>query len=99
MHSKKGNTESLNDNIRDYDYINPSHYKQGYKEVQYMMIDTFGLENYKMFCYMNAFKYRMRIGNKPDQPLERDFEKIKWYENRAIEITQEIERTCAVELK
>jgi hypothetical protein len=32
---------------------------------------------------MNAFKYRMRLGDKPEQPIERDLEKAKWYENMA----------------
>jgi hypothetical protein len=35
---------------------------------------------------MTAFKYRMRAGKKPDQPIERDMEKAKWYDNKANEL-------------
>ncbi len=47
-----------------YDNVNPSHYKDGDKEVWEMMIDVFGLEAYLSFCKVNAFKYRMRAGKK-----------------------------------
>lgn len=63
-----------------YEYVNsPSHYNNYSKEVIDMMIDLFGLNNTITFCEMNAFKYRMRMGTKPDQPIERDLEKEKWY--------------------
>jgi hypothetical protein len=35
---------------------------------------------------MTAFKYRMRLGLKPDQPIGRDLEKAMWYENKANEL-------------
>jgi hypothetical protein len=35
---------------------------------------------------MNAFKYRMRLGDKPDQPVERDLAKAKWYEAMAKDL-------------
>ena len=38
---------------------------------------------------MTAFKYRMRIGNKPDQPLERELAKAKWYEDKAKELSRQ----------
>ena len=74
---------------QDYDYINPSHYKKGGKEVYEMMIDVWGEEAYIKHCEMCAFKYRMRLGNKPEQPIERDLEKAKWYEDMANEIKQQ----------
>lgn len=69
-----------------YDYINPQHYQSYSKEVIEMMVCIWGKEKVADFCEMNAFKYRMRLGNKPDQPIERDLEKAKWYENKAMEL-------------
>jgi hypothetical protein len=45
------------------------------------------MEKYIAFCEMNAFKYRMRLGDKPDQPIDRDLEKAKWYENMVKQLT------------
>ena len=70
----------------NYDYINPNHYKQGSKEVIDMMVAIYGKEAVASHCEITAFKYRMRLGNKPDQPIERDFEKCKWYESKAKEL-------------
>ena len=66
-----GNSEQLD----NYDFINPDHYKNYSKEVIEMMIDIYGAEKVAIYCELNAFKYRMRAGTKPDQPIERDFEK------------------------
>ena len=79
----------MNDNGVDkpvseaYDFINPSHYAQGSKEVWQMMVDIWGEEAYVKHCEMTAFKYRMRAGLKPDQPIHRDIEKARWYESMA----------------
>lgn len=66
-----------------YDYINPNHYKGFSKEVIDMMVDIWGNENVATHCEITAFKYRMRMGTKPDQPIERDLEKANWYLNKA----------------
>lgn len=66
-----------------YDFINPDHYKKSSKEVYEMMIDIWGEEAFIIHCEMTAFKYRMRAGTKPDQPIERDLMKAKWYEAKA----------------
>lgn len=73
---------------QEYDYINPNHYKNGGKEVIQMMEDIWGVEALIAHCEMTAFKYRMRVGLKPDQPIERDLEKAKWYEDKAKELRQ-----------
>lgn len=70
----------------NYDYINPDHYKQLPKESIEIMEYTFGIDATITFCQMNAFKYRLRLGNKPDQPVDRELDKIKWYENKAKEL-------------
>ena len=71
-----------------YDYINPSHYTDGGKEVIDMMLDIWGAEKLIIYCEITAFKYRMRLGKKPEQPIERDFEKACWYENKAKELRE-----------
>lgn len=72
--------------VKEYDNINPNHYKQGDKEVIEMMIDIWGAEDVAKYCSMNAFKYRMRMGFKPNQPVEQELKKAKWYENKAKEL-------------
>jgi len=89
---KKGNDkfcdkvkESLNSKT-EYDFINPSHYKLGTMETFDMMVLIWGKEKAIAHCEMTAFKYRMRAGKKPDQSIERDMEKAKWYDNKALEL-------------
>ena len=69
-----------------YDYINPSHYKQGGKETIEKMVDIWGAENVAIHCEITAFKYMERLGAKPDQPKERDLAKARWYLNKAEEL-------------
>jgi len=73
---------------KEYDYVKPSHYQQNSKEVWEMMIDIWGEDAFIKFCEINAFKYRMRLGLKPDQPIERDLAKAQWYENKARELKE-----------
>ena len=75
--------------VKPYDYINPNHYKQGSKEVIEMMQDIWGKEKLIAYCEMNSFKYRMRAGLKPEQSVQRDLEKAKWYEDKAIQLRNE----------
>lgn len=72
--------------MTDYDFINPDHYKNLSKQPYEMMLDIWGKDAFIKFCEMNAFKYRMRLGSKPNQPIERDLEKARWYENKANEL-------------
>ena len=72
----------------EYNYTeSPSHYKNGDKEVWEMMIDVFGVEAFIHFCQCNVLKYQMRLGKKPNEPIERDIEKALWYENKIKELT------------
>lgn len=70
----------------EYDFVNPEHYKKSGKETWEMMVDIWGKEAFIKHCQMSAFKYRMRLGEKPNQPIERDLEKAKWYEAKAKEL-------------
>ena len=80
--------EINHDTVKNYDYINPDHYKSGSKEVIEMMVDIWGAEAVALHCEMCAFKYRMRLSKKPDQPIDRDIEKAKWYESKANELRE-----------
>jgi len=71
----------------NYEHINhPKHYNTFGKEVIDMMVDIWGVENTITFCEMNAFKYKMRLGEKPGQPIEQDLNKANWYLNKAKEL-------------
>ena len=80
-------THDFTDYLKEaYDHVNPDHYKDYPVEVIDMMDAVFGTQAVINYCYCCAFKYRMRAGKKPDQPIERDYEKEKWYLNKAKEL-------------
>lgn len=72
--------------VTEYDYINPSHYRINGKETFDMMVLIWGVDNAIAHCEMTAFKYRIRAGKKPNQPIAQELEKAKWYENKAKEL-------------
>ena len=74
---------------KEYDYTNPSHYKLGSKETFEMMIDIWGKDAFIKHCEMTSFKYRMRVGTKPNEPIERDLSKAMWYESNAKQLRNE----------
>jgi hypothetical protein len=72
---------------KEYENVNhPNHYNTFSKEVIDMMVDIWGIGKTISFCEMNAFKYKMRMGDKPNQPLEQDAKKAKWYLDKAKEL-------------
>lgn len=63
-------------------HAKPSYYESyNDKEVYQMMVDIWGEEKFIAFCEMNAFKYRMRMGKKPGESLEKEMSKVVVYEN------------------
>lgn len=64
----------------------PAHYNNYSVEVIDMMQKIWGAEATALWCEMTAFKYRMRLGLKPDNPIEQDLEKEAWYLARANEL-------------
>ena len=74
---------------KEYDYTNPSHYKLGSKETFEMMIDIWVKDAFIKHCEMTSFKYRMRVGTKPNEPIERDLSKARWYESKAKQLRDE----------
>lgn len=75
---------------KEYDFVNPSHYKKFGKETYQMMIDIWGKEAYIAHCEMCAFKYKLRAGEKPDQPVDRDLDKANWYLEMANKLKNEV---------
>lgn len=62
----------------------PAHYNSYSVETIDMMERIWGIENLIIFCEINAFKYRMRIGLKDD--TEQDFQKEQWYIEKANQL-------------
>jgi len=71
-----------------YDYINPQHYRHYSVETIDMMERIFGIEAVISYCELTAFKYRMRVGMKPDNSIEQDLAKEKWYKDRANKLRE-----------
>jgi hypothetical protein len=51
-----------------------------------MMERIFGIEETMSWCKLNAFKYRMRAGEKPTSTVEKDLKKEKWCLNKYHEL-------------
>ena len=72
---------------KNYEMVDhPSHYNSYDIEVIDMMERIWGIDATILFCIMNAFKYRQRIGLKPGQDILQDLGKEKWYLNKAKEL-------------
>ena len=70
-----------------YEMVNhPTHYNQYDIEVIDMIIRIWGPEAAALWCDITAFKYRMRMGTKPDNSIEQDIKKEQWYLNKSKEI-------------
>lgn len=71
----------------NYEHVDhPSHYNNYSVEVIEMMRCIYGAEATALWCEMTAFKYRMRLGNKPDNPVDQDLAKERWYLDMAKQI-------------
>ena len=62
----------------------PPRYNQYPIEAIDMMVNIWGAKNTAIFCEINAFKYRMRLGHKDN--IEQDLAKEQWYLNKAKEL-------------
>ena len=71
---------------KKYNYVNPEHYKGHGVETIDKMVRIWGVAAVALYCEITAFKYRDRIGRKPGEPVERELEKIRWYEEKAAEL-------------
>jgi len=69
-----------------YNFIDPPHYTDGSMETIDMMVKIWGEQRVADYCEINSFKYRMRMGKKPEQSVERELQKAEWYEAKAKEL-------------
>ena len=69
---------------KDYDFIKPQHYKlwKDNNDVNDVIKATLSKEELIGFYKGNILKYQLRLGKKPNEPIERDIEKIKWYQEQ-----------------
>lgn len=75
------------DVTKPYEEVNhPDHYNVYDVEVVEMMERIFGVEETMSWCKLNAFKYRMRAGEKPTSTVEKDLKKEKWCLNKYKEL-------------
>ena len=80
-----------NENNNSYENVNhPNHYNNYDVEVIDMMERIWGPEKTAIFCELNAFKYRMRMGTKPTSPISEDLEKEIWYLNKMKALKNQI---------
>lgn len=64
---------------KNYEMVNhPSHYKT-YEEVVEIINKVAGPFIASMWCKWNGFKYRMRMGTKPNNPIEQEIGKENVY--------------------
>lgn len=72
---------------KKYEMVNhPYHYNTYSVEVIDMMTKIYGREATALWCEMTAFKYRMRMGSKPENDIKQDIEKERWYLSKAKEL-------------
>jgi hypothetical protein len=91
METQEIKTNNLNQ--EDYDYVRPQHYKEkDGRETWEVMIDLFGAERVADWCELTAYKYKARMGKKPNEGIDREQAKIDWYENKAREIRESLKR-------
>ena len=87
MDIPKENLESVD----KYENVNhPEHYNNYDVEAIEMMERIWGPEETAIFCKLNAFKYRMRMGTKPTSPVEEDIKKEKWYIKKYHELLNKL---------
>ena len=74
----------------NYEHVeHPAHYNTYGQETIAMMVAIWGKERVADWCEITAFKYRMRMGTKPDNSIEQDLKKEQWYLNKAKELRNE----------
>ena len=82
--AENDNNKPKNRFEKEYEHVeHPAHYNNYSVEVIDMIEQIYGREATAMWCEMTAFKYRMRVGTKPDNSIEQDLKKEKWYLDHA----------------
>lgn len=90
----EGTHLSSQDNDKPYEQVNhPSHYNKYDVEVVDMMEKIWGKYETAIWCKLTAFKYRMRLGEKPDNPIQQDLNKESWYLQKYNQLKSELENS------
>jgi len=83
---QNNNMEKIEEKQSELNEITKSaHYNNGvFRETFDIMLQEFGIEEVMSFCKLNAFKYRMRVGNKgqDEESIVRDVNKALRYEEK-----------------
>ena len=84
-------TQMSIDNNTQYEHVNhPTHYNNYDTEVIDMMEKIWGKQQTAVWCKLTAFKYRMRMGTKPDNDINQDLQKESWYLQKYNELISQI---------
>ena len=87
MRATKLTKSIVDDDPRQYEHVDhPLHYNNYSVECVDMMERIWGADATALWCEMTAFKYRMRMGTKPSNPIHQDLEKELWYLRKAKEL-------------
>ena len=90
-YKKKDTQLRTPDGKKEYEEVNhPDHYNQYDVEVIDMMERVFGTLETAIFCKLNAYKYRQRMGNKPGQDIFKDLAKEQWYLSKTKELKDKL---------
>jgi len=82
-----------NEKNQNYEYVDhPNHYNNYGMEVIDMMEKIWGTKMVAVWCLLTSYKYRMRMGTKPNEPIQRDLEKEQWYLNKYQELIKKLEK-------
>lgn len=76
----------------EYEMVtHPQHYNKYDVEVIEMMKRIWGVQAVTTWCKLTAFKYRMRLGEKPNNSIEQDLKKELFYLDYAAKLEEENE--------
>lgn len=89
-HLGKLNEISVTGNIEEIDAVNPKHYHHAGLECIDVMERYMSPEEIYGFCKGCAFKYLWRAGNKAGNSAEQDYQKAKWYLEKADEYEKDL---------
>lgn len=64
----------------------PSHYNHGSMECIDAIVGAYGIEEAKVFCKINAFKYLWRLGHKDAE--EKEIGEIIWYLDKYVNLSE-----------
>lgn len=75
---------------------NAKHYSDGRIQQIIIMERGWGTYEVMVFCELTEFKYRARMGKKPEQSIEQELKKANWYAKMAQLLREKIERGEAI---